>query len=1765
MSLMLGEGLLRRAETSGLAALLCRSYHGRAAPYRRISPQPRSSMRALTTLSDLPARSWRPGISRATPLLLRVRLVAARQFHSPGRLFREPHTDQEVKDPPREEEKAAEADDARSQSQRQHSGESSSEEESAGKENGGKEDEATSEKDDAPPPPPPPHGNKTPWQVFTETLRSEFEASKEWTESTKALASSANQFTQNESVKRARAAYTAASDVATSTTSSALRGTGKALGKGAAWTWETPVVRGVRAGVNATGKAIEKGTRPVRETDAYKKAVGGVKDVIDDGSSSRYGGWIEKEERRKKRELREFGSARGSAREGGKAEPIEENPKAGTNITLHKDAAWKESWRDFKDSSRVMQSLFSLKSSYQESENPFICTARGISDRVAGFFAENETARVIKKFREMDPSFQLEPFLRDLREYILPEVLDAYVKGDVDTLKLWLSSAQFSVYAALAQQYTVAGLKSDGRILDIRHVDILSARIVDPGEIPIFIITCRTQEVHVYRNAKTSELAAGMEDKVQLVTYAIGVTRIPEDVLLVPITFILLTSRDRESGAQYRDFVKSDDFLGSHVLRVPARPTVSEDGKTSAGRARDGRGKVIQFNTVNGKSVIFREGSVFSNRGFKNLAQAQLVGDTLWTPGQPDAPKWLVYFISSPLLGSPEICDLIDAPLPGPHLRKQPAPPPVEPEKVVRSFNDILDVFPMIARQMQPELERLFNKFGQVFGKPLPLRPLVAEGEPSSDVEDDHPPNGVVENGAAANGHVKPLPKIADDEHEEARMRSAVENLITSAIDLFQLVGRHQLSVLGTTTKLTGPMVERMIERYVIEQIHTPILFPSICATKRLDDRELDAKIRQVENLDISQVGIVIPGGMQGKHELLRRLDKGVAEFRKLGTAGSPQESMELLLATEKAIATVIPNRTGQGPKGDEATDSEKLKPAMTINADTLVSMLLIVVIRAKVKNLHARLAYMHDFIFIDDVQGGEVGYALSTFEAVLSYLVKNSGGLRKISRRNKLLWEATKSGQMQEMKTILRLDSAGDEVGDSSAEGEAAEDSSQASEYASVSSGANGSVHDGATTEGKLPGASESSILTSVTTASGSGSDRPSLGPARMKRVSMDMQSVSSSSGVSLRSRATTIDSRTGELEGDASVDRLSKTHDPAGESVMMMAIENNQPGALAFLLSLKSYYPPEAVLGDCNSMGTTLLSAAIQTGRPELISIMLDYVLQAKDPEVIEAYLARQDDSGRTMAHYLFNAHHLIPELDRLLPWRTKDKNGQTPLLALCRSYDHPSYQEMIGMALSEARTAQLDGQRLHLDDHVDAKGNTLLHVVNDAQLLREILVDCDADVNAANEKRFTPLMVASKYGRLDLVTVFLADARVDVNAKDLRALTAVELAKNDEVRNRIDDFKLLSAPPDAEGRTAAVVRSFFADDASVHLVVKSAVPASKTTVTITTCRRHQSEFERLARCLAMEHPASWLPSLAFLRSPFQIASRPSRALLRDCQQHLDAFLRILLAHPTFSSHEMVWEFLLMPDLVPELMEERSRRKATAQAERIRDEYAPVTDVRDVELFSQHARHEVRGVQRATRLVIRRVNNIRVIESDLSDAHRLCARALINFSSVLGPSHLRAFQRFSDTLANPSEQASPLNMFHADLEAIATTISAMLVALALPDSIVDSITLASRAADRHRASLRRSDRWPLGLLDETRNKMHQEAAARLVQTGADDVALRCRLRFVQQTVAAELAAWQEMHAVMVKRAIRSFARRTVVLEKARLEGLQRAVRGVL
>ena len=125
--------------------------------------------------------------------------------------------------------------------------------------------------------------------------------------------------------------------------------------------------------------------------------------------------------------------------------------------------------------------------------------------------------------------------------------------------------------------------------------------------------------------------------------------------------------------------------------------------------------------------------------------------------------------------------------------------------------------------------------------------------------------------GAASNGlHVTENFYAEDGEDV---MRASLESAVTAAIELFQSVDKQQLSLLGATTELTGPVVERLIERYVTENVHRYI-FPRLGSLKRSYDLELEAKIRQMEFIDASQLGIAIHGGSKGKHDLTIQLVK---------------------------------------------------------------------------------------------------------------------------------------------------------------------------------------------------------------------------------------------------------------------------------------------------------------------------------------------------------------------------------------------------------------------------------------------------------------------------------------------------------------------------------------------------------------------------------------------------------------------------------------------------------------------------------------------------------------------------------------------------------------------------------------------------------------------------------------------------------------------------------------------------------------------------
>jgi hypothetical protein len=94
---------------------------------------------------------------------------------------------------------------------------------------------------------------------------------------------------------------------------------------------------------------------------------------------------------------------------------------------------------------------------------------------------------------------------------------------------LLLTRQTFNVLWATMGQYVKQGLVSDSRILDIKHVDISTGKLLE-NNVPVFLVTFASQEQLVFRSAKTGEVVVGSERDVESCRYAMVLTRLEAEL-----------------------------------------------------------------------------------------------------------------------------------------------------------------------------------------------------------------------------------------------------------------------------------------------------------------------------------------------------------------------------------------------------------------------------------------------------------------------------------------------------------------------------------------------------------------------------------------------------------------------------------------------------------------------------------------------------------------------------------------------------------------------------------------------------------------------------------------------------------------------------------------------------------------------------------------------------------------------------------------------------------------------------------------------------------------------------------------------------------------------------------------------------------------------------------------------------------------------------------------------------------------------------------
>jgi len=197
-----------------------------------------------------------------------------------------------------------------------------------------------------------------------------------------------------------------------------------------------------------------------------------------------------------------------------------------TGMELHKDSRFAQSWQNFKDNNPVMNKFTDYRVKFEESDSPL---ARGtrivtekLSDMFGSVFTRTELSETLTEICKMDPNFEKEQFLKDCEQDIIPNILEAIVRGDLEILEDWCYEAPFNILATPLRQAKQMGYLMHSQVLDIDSINLFTGKMMEQG--PVLVLTFNSQQVICVKD-REGKVIEGSEDKVMRITYVWALCR----------------------------------------------------------------------------------------------------------------------------------------------------------------------------------------------------------------------------------------------------------------------------------------------------------------------------------------------------------------------------------------------------------------------------------------------------------------------------------------------------------------------------------------------------------------------------------------------------------------------------------------------------------------------------------------------------------------------------------------------------------------------------------------------------------------------------------------------------------------------------------------------------------------------------------------------------------------------------------------------------------------------------------------------------------------------------------------------------------------------------------------------------------------------------------------------------------------------------------------------------------------------------------------
>jgi import inner membrane translocase subunit TIM44 len=100
----------------------------------------------------------------------------------------------------------------------------------------------------------------------------------------------------------------------------------------------------------------------------------------------------------------------------------------------------------------------------------------------------------------MDPNFCKEAFLKECERDLIPNILEAFVRGDLAILEDWCYEAPFNIMATPIRQAIQLGYTFHSQILDIDEVDLVMGKMTENG--PVLALTFTAQMIECLKDMK---------------------------------------------------------------------------------------------------------------------------------------------------------------------------------------------------------------------------------------------------------------------------------------------------------------------------------------------------------------------------------------------------------------------------------------------------------------------------------------------------------------------------------------------------------------------------------------------------------------------------------------------------------------------------------------------------------------------------------------------------------------------------------------------------------------------------------------------------------------------------------------------------------------------------------------------------------------------------------------------------------------------------------------------------------------------------------------------------------------------------------------------------------------------------------------------------------------------------------------------------------------------------------------------------------------